>query len=72
MNNQVIVPVAVIILIAIIIAIAFFNRRDKKEMEDQLKSDLPHKRLSDTDEGRIKRFKQFYSFYLVLYSYTTW
>ena len=50
MNNQVIVPLTVIILIAIILAIAFFNRRDKKELEDQLKSDLPPKRLSDTDE----------------------
>lgn len=51
MNNQLIVPVAVIILIAIIIAIAFFNRRDKKELEEQLNKDYPNKRLADTDEG---------------------
>ena len=51
MNNQVIVPLTVIILIAIILAIAFFNRRDKEQLEDQLKKDLPRKRLSDTDEG---------------------
>jgi predicted PurR-regulated permease PerM len=51
MNNQVIVPVAVIILIAIIMAIAFFNWRDKKELEEQLKRNFPKKKISDTNEG---------------------
>lgn len=51
MNNQVIVPIAILILIAIIIAIAFFNRRDKKEFEEELKNDFSKKRKSDTDEG---------------------
>ena len=55
MNNQVIVPIAVIILIAVILAIAFLNRRDKKELEEKLNQDFPKKRLSDTDEGENQK-----------------
>ena len=34
MNNQVIVPIAVIVLIGIIIAIIFLNRKEDKELDD--------------------------------------
>lgn len=32
-------------------AIAFLNKRDGKEMEEQLKRDVTAKKLSDVDEG---------------------
>jgi hypothetical protein len=51
MNNQIIVPIAIIVLIGIIIALIFLNRKDEEEFEEQLKQDLPKKRISDTDEG---------------------
>ena len=51
MNNQVIVPIAVIILLAIIFEISFLNKKDRKDLEDQLKRDISKKRLSDVDEG---------------------
>lgn len=46
-----IVPAAIIILISIIIALIFLNRKDEEEFEEQFKQDLPKKRISDTDEG---------------------
>lgn len=51
MNSQIIVPITIIVLIAIVMAIAFLNKRDGKEMEEQLKRDVTAKKLSDVDEG---------------------
>lgn len=54
MNNQVIVPIAVIVLIGLVILIIFLDRKDKKELEKQLSEDYSRKRLQDTDEGETQ------------------
>jgi hypothetical protein len=56
MNNQVIVPIAVIVLIGIVIAIIFLDGKDKMELEKQLNQHDPKKGLPDTDEGKSKQF----------------
>lgn len=55
MNSQIIVPIAIIILIGIIIVLIFVNRKDEGLFEEQLKQDLPKKRISDTDEGEKEK-----------------
>ena len=51
MNSQIIVPITIIFLIAIVMAIAFLNKRERKEMKEQLKRNVPAKKLSSVDEG---------------------
>jgi hypothetical protein len=51
MDNGIIVAIAVIVFTGIIIAIILVNRKDKKELEEQLNQEFPKKRISDTDEG---------------------
>lgn len=57
MNNQIIVPVTVIIVIIIVLMIIFLtrNKKDEKELEEQLNRDFPKKAPGDTDEGKGQR-----------------